>query len=183
MRESPPMTSFTYSIFLATVSAWGIKALGQIVGAAENATGIASAFLYNLVTGKVFNLGGFGGSTSTAAAINVLGQVVGGAFTSLDVSSRGFIVEFPWKSLQALGTFGGKNSNALGLNNLGGVVGAADAAGGEHAFIYVNGKMQDLNDDKLPTGWLLSEADDINDAGAIVGCGIVAGQLHAYLLH
>jgi probable HAF family extracellular repeat protein len=32
------------------------------------------------------------------------------------------------------------------------------------------------------TGWELRSAEDINDAGQIVGAGIIAGRRHAFLL-
>jgi probable HAF family extracellular repeat protein len=43
--------------------------------------------------------------------------------------------------------------------------------------------MLDLNNLTPPdSGWLLTEAKDINDAGQIVGIGIVDGRQHAFLL-
>jgi probable HAF family extracellular repeat protein len=43
--------------------------------------------------------------------------------------------------------------------------------------------MQNLND-LIPadSGWVLSEAHGINDAGQIVGVGTVGGLFHAFLL-
>src|SRR5262245_47336113 len=43
--------------------------------------------------------------------------------------------------------------------------------------------MQDLNE-MIPadTGWILSYAADINDAGNIVGWGLINGHTHAFLL-
>ena len=53
-----------------------------------------------------------------------------------------------------------------------------------HAFVSTNGaKMQDLNKLIPPrTGWVLLEANGINDAGQIVGDGTIHGQTHAFLL-
>ena len=51
------------------------------------------------------------------------------------------------------------------------------------AFLWESGVMTDLND-HLPegSGWEVSQADDINDVGQIVGWGIFAGQVRAFLL-
>jgi probable HAF family extracellular repeat protein len=52
-----------------------------------------------------------------------------------------------------------------------------------HAFLWQNGVMSDLND-LIPTnsGWELTEAASINDAGRIVGTGKFKGQTRAFLL-
>ena len=53
----------------------------------------------------------------------------------------------------------------------------------EHAFVYRDGKMQDLNE-LIPTeaDWTLEEAHGINDRGQIVGQGLHHGQERAFLL-
>ena len=53
-----------------------------------------------------------------------------------------------------------------------------------HAFVSTNGaRMQDLNR-LIPTntGWVLLQANGINDAGQIVGYGTIRGQDHAFVL-
>jgi hypothetical protein len=52
-----------------------------------------------------------------------------------------------------------------------------------HAVIYVSGKIHDLNN-LIPThsGWVLSEATSVNDAGSIVGYGTIKGSQHGFLL-
>ncbi|MBA3832447.1 MAG: hypothetical protein H0X34_11265 [Chthoniobacterales bacterium] len=53
-----------------------------------------------------------------------------------------------------------------------------------HAFISTNGaRMKDLNK-LIPagSGWILAEANGINDSGQIAGYGIIQGQSHAFLL-
>ena len=51
------------------------------------------------------------------------------------------------------------------------------------AFVYQNGKMQNLNE-MIPgdSGWVLEEARSINDSGQIVGQGLQHGQMRAFLL-
>lgn len=52
-----------------------------------------------------------------------------------------------------------------------------------HAFLFSNGAMTDLNSLIDPaSGWGLTSAFDINDAGQIVGSGTMAGQDYAFLL-
>jgi probable HAF family extracellular repeat protein len=134
-----------------------------------------------------------------AVAINDIGQVAG----TMDVPSRGrrdgfrFFHAFSWQggTLHDLGTLGGTGSQAYSINNGGEIVGDADTAQViqtgfgpdhlQHAFLYHNGKMLDLNS-LLParTTWELSRATSINDRGQIVGYGSNGDDLatHAYLL-
>jgi probable HAF family extracellular repeat protein len=84
-----------------------------------------------------------------------------------------------------LGSLGGSSSWALSINNSGTVVGyATTRANTYHAFISTNGgRMQDLNKMISPrSGWVLLQANGINDAGQIVGDGLFHGQSHAFLL-
>jgi probable HAF family extracellular repeat protein len=84
-------------------------------------------------------------------------------------------------SLTDLGT----NSIGNGINNAGQVVGYAYTSGGEeHAFLYSNGQMYDLNDLIDPALALtLSEANAINDQSQIVANHRTDfGESSAYLL-
>jgi uncharacterized membrane protein len=57
------------------------------------------------------------------------------------------------------------------------------AAGDNHAFLYQNGVLFDLNALLASTaGWELTAAYGINDAGQIVGTGILDGVEHAFQL-
>jgi probable HAF family extracellular repeat protein len=91
----------------------------------------------------------------------------------------------PNYAVQDLGTLGGTTtSNAHGINNGDEVVGSSDTSdGGQHAFLYSDGVMSDLNS-LIPanSGWVLLEAQDINDNGHIVGTGFKDGSPHAFLL-
>ena len=50
-------------------------------------------------------------------------------------------------------------------------------------FLHSGGTMLDLNDLIDPaSGWLLSSASDINEAGWIVGTGYIDGEEHGFLL-
>jgi probable HAF family extracellular repeat protein len=79
-----------------------------------------------------------------------------------------------------LGTLpGGMRSRALALNERGEIVGFSEAEGAEtHAFLYANGRMQDLGSlGKDPV-----RANAINNHGQIVGAsGINAFARHAFL--
>lgn len=69
----------------------------------------------------------------------------------------------------------------LAINARGDMVGNQ---GGERALLYpISGGRTDLNSAIAPgSGWVLQGANDINDAGQIVGYGTVKGQMHAFLL-
>ena len=87
-------------------------------------------------------------------------------------------------TVKDLGTLpGGFESFALGINDSGQVVGWATTSSGEdHAFLYSNAQMQDLNS-LIPagSGWILQEAYGINTSGQIVGSGVINGQTRAFL--
>ncbi|HTB62802.1 MAG TPA: hypothetical protein VK737_04360 [Opitutales bacterium] len=101
-------------------------------------------------------------------------------------------------TLTALGTLGGGNSSAVAINDAGQVVGSADTAevipadqqrgrrGGyakhtnySHAFLYTDGKMQDLG----TLGGNESSAKTINASGQIIGTAnsLPYGGWHAFL--
>jgi probable HAF family extracellular repeat protein len=85
-----------------------------------------------------------------------------------------------------IGTLGGRSSGANEVNNHGVVVGYANTLHGDnHAFIYENGIMTDLNalNGIAGTGWTLTDAQDINNRGQIVGYGYNSQwQTRAFLL-
>jgi probable HAF family extracellular repeat protein len=90
--------------------------------------------------------------------------------------------------MQPLGNLGGSETFALAVNNPTPahpfqVVGyGGTTAGGNHAWLWQNGVMTDLNN-LIPanSGWVLTDADGINDKQQIVGTGTINGQGHAFL--
>lgn len=129
----------------------------------------ASAFIYS--DGRFRDIGLVPGlNYATPHAINDKGQVAGTAGNFPGDTSRPFF--YDGSTMIGLGTFGGDQGDALGLNDKGTVVGNAALApppdspyGQRLPFIYRNGDLRQLR-----TGEATAySANDINDAGAIVG--------------
>jgi probable HAF family extracellular repeat protein len=140
----------------------GLNGTGQMVGESGYAYVARRATSWSGT--NQLNLGSLALGTSTAAAINNAGQVVGSA----EAYRFGLI------------------SNWFGLSTNGFPPSPQVYEGFEptrHAFLCQNGVMSDLND-LIPTnsGWELTEAVSINDAGQIVGTGNFSGQTRAFLL-
>jgi probable HAF family extracellular repeat protein len=158
-----------------------VNATGQVSGWGRSSNSDNGAFLYS---GGVFQ---FFASTGTAWDINNAGQIVGVMGGNDDGTGRAFL--FSSGVLQDLGMPSSEHKYALAraVNNAGQVVGLARphflSSDGERAWIFSAGTMQDLNN-LIPanSGWVLSSAVDINDAGQIVGNGFKNGQPKAFLL-
>jgi probable HAF family extracellular repeat protein len=136
--------------------------------------------------GTSVDLGNLGGNAfNVATSINNLGAVAG---TSL--STDGTVHPFLWTSasgIRDLGAFPGAILTIAGcchtLNDTGEVVGfAIDPSFNMTAFIVQNGVMTDMNA-LLPQGspWYLLQACSVNNAGQIIGAGLINGEVHAYL--
>ena len=137
------------------------------------------------LSGHFTDLGVLGtGQLSLGFGINNLGTVVG--YSTLTADDFGTIHAFANINgiMHDLGTLGGTSSGALGVNDSGDVVGFSNTgAGGNHAFLYRNGLMIDLNSLIDPgSGWTLDSANGINAAGQITGYGEINGQVHAFVL-
>jgi len=161
-------------------SASGINQNGAVVGDAGVGSGFRG-FIWTAGTGMQ-PIGDLGGGTSHATGINNSGAVVGSASLA-NGYEHAFLAM--GGALTDLGTLGGGSSFAYSINNGGSVVGYSWLASGQntHAFIYQNGFMLDLNS-LLPSGsgWELTEAYGINDAGQVTGSGLFNGQVSAFRL-
>lgn len=135
-----------------------------VVGVSELATRESRAFQY--ASGKMSELRPLpGGETSIAFGLNESGVVVGGSSVPHPASIPMVIHAVLWRDgvpadLGALRADG--SSLAYAVNNRGDVVGKADAVQEETAFLYSDGKMQDLHIDR-------GHAFGINDGRQIVG--------------
>ncbi|HXJ94453.1 MAG TPA: DUF3466 family protein [Terriglobia bacterium] len=163
---------------------------GEVVGWSYNAQGNFLGFLWS--NGQMQSLGTLGGDWSQAFAINDLGQITGQAYIGGNIGADAFL--YDGGVMQDLGTItspsggNGQYSDGLGINSTGVVVGESTyqksaASIVYHAFVYSNGKMQDLNK-LIPagSGWVLSTAYSINDAGQVVGYGTHNKRQRAFLL-
>ena len=127
---------------------------------------------------------------STATAISENGELVVGTISSFD-GNAWFSEAFVWTDstgVVGLGTLEGSGSSyATGVNSAGQVVGWSDVKGkiGQAGFLYQNGQMSNLNKLVSTGGKTLRFANDINDAGHIVGDLVNSrsgGETHGFLL-
>src|SRR3981081_3640751 len=153
---------------------------GTVVGSSYVAQGNFLGFVGR--NGKMTKMGPLGGSWSQAYAINNKGQITGQAYLKNGlahafITSGGTLVDRGPISAP-VSTTGG-----LSVNHSGVVVGYSTFSNTYHAFVYSGGKMKDLNK-LIPagSGWVLLDADSINDSGQIVGAGMRNGQQHGFLL-
>ena len=141
-------------------------------------------------------------SGSGARGMNDMGQVVGWSYLTNNSIWHAFLVTASngqwyvttsnfWGNttnvlMQDLGALESpaQKSYASAINNQSWIVGdSSTASGTNHAFLWREGVMTDLNDLIPPSsGWLLTGATNINNHGEIVGTGRYLGQTRAYLL-
>jgi probable HAF family extracellular repeat protein len=167
-------------------SAQAINNQGQVVGYAvySNSHGGVQAFLYQ--HGVLTNLGlpvngSFAYSLGTDISEN--GKfIVGWADTvASPVTTNIAFLDTKGKMI-ALGTLGGTTSVAWSVNNSGEVVGAAMLPNDplDHAFLYDNGKMIDLNSLISPSlGIILDSATGINGQGWIAATATIEATGHS----
>lgn len=143
--------------------ALSINRCGQVAGWALTAAGVPHAFFYD---GTKHDIGTLGGAESYGYAITTCGRVAGWASTAQGETHAFY---YDSNGMRDLGTFGGNGSYALALNSVGQAVGYAYGPNNAwfRAFLYdarTGAPIQDLG--VLGTSSL---AQDINDAGQVVG--------------
>ena len=135
--------------------------------------------------GSVHDLGSLGGALNGASSINNRGEVVGVAQSPND----GTIHAFLWTRQTGMldyGAFPGAVATVVGCchtnNDRGEIVGFAIDASGMRALVW-RGKVPIGLNTLIPkdSPWYLQAADSINDAGEIVGQGLINGETHAFL--
>jgi len=126
----------------------------------------------------ITELGTLGGSTSSVAAMNSVGQITGRSS-----NARGFEHAFRWSAstgMVDLGTLGGLTSSGTAINAAGQVTGSSERPDGStHAFIWSTGTgMVDLG----TLGGPSSYGEVINGAGQVAGTSSTAsGRLDAFV--
>jgi probable HAF family extracellular repeat protein len=164
--------------------AMSINDASQVVGRSRVIGGSLHAFLWE--GGVMQDLGTLGGADSGATDINSSGQIVGGSRTA-----SGEYHAFLWGDgvMQDLGTLPGTSTGtATGINSKGQVVGIMQSGGptpNNYAFLWDKGTMLDLCvlSNCTAQGWdYLLQANDINEAGDIIGVGRIAGENRAFLI-
>src|SRR5450631_941287 len=132
------------------------------------------------------DLGTLGGLASVGSSINASGQVAGSSNFDSSSFNNAFLSDPNGGNLHNLGTLGGSSSFGESVNANGDVTGTSflNDNSTQHAFLFTsNGGLVDLNTlIGNGTGWVLLNAQSINDSGMIVGFGTFDGQIHAFLL-
>jgi probable HAF family extracellular repeat protein len=157
---------------------------GSLVGffSSEPHADYAQHRSFLLTGGKLVPIGSLGGQLTTARDLNNRDEVVGDGDAGHG-EHHGFL--FAGGILRDLGALaGGRRSAAYAINERGDIVGFSEGADASaRAVIVTAGVMRDLNG-LIPSGsgWVLTEARDINDTGSIVGTGWLNGEQRGFLL-
>jgi probable HAF family extracellular repeat protein len=146
--------------------AYALNDQGDVVGWSSTPLGFEDAFLYH--NGTITDLGTLGGSGITIAyGINNAGQIVGSSW-----DTAGSYKAFLWENGTMVELKNPKginqeaNSQARGINQKGEITGRVYTGFVDHAFIYRNGKMIDIDPQHNK---FLSVGLAINNKGTIVG--------------
>ncbi len=165
-----------------------LNQLGEVVGNAPNAAGVAHGFALDSFLHRLIDLGEIG-PKGTVTHLNELGQAIGTRITNrgnriafgADLSKQSDLIE---DKIVRRG-FGG--TAAFWINNESTTVGLGDlsnGAGTNAGMWTADGQFLNVNTALLAnSGWTLQTATAINDAGVIVGRALAPdGQLIAYML-
>ena len=118
-----------------------------------------------------------------ANAINAQNKIVGRSGNNSRENEYAFAFFYDGVSTSDLGTLGGLRSGAYDINDFDQIVGYSETATGNHAFVWDQATgIQDLNSLITASGWVLTSAAAVNNAGDIVGTGLLNGQPHGFLL-
>ena len=193
-------------------AAFAINQNGTVAGASvgqNNSSAFRPLLWQNSVPQTLPMLSGF--QQAVVSGVNDSGVATGYGFnfnfnSFLDLSAGAHAVLFNKDgSLTDLGVLSGDRASlAAGINNAGTVIGFSTSSaptfalhldaifenpkGTSRAFVYTGGKMYDLATlvTNNGTGWRLSNATGINNAGQITGTGLVQGpdgtEQHGFLL-
>jgi len=117
--------------------------------------------------------------------VNDKGEVVGELGGSLGSHGFYYINGVYTSVIDPSGPLDRGDSWLMAINNNSVAVGGSSFTGTEHAILYQNGSLTNLNGLIDPSsGWKLQNADDINDLGQIVGVGVdPQGQTEEFLLN
>ena len=130
--------------------------------------------------GTVKDLGKLG-LTSTAFGINDRGRVVGSSLFGNGPQLHAFVYDLPNGPMRDVSP--SSYCWLTGVNNSGDAVGACRPGDRNHAVIWTNGVIVDLNDTISDPSWLLTTAVAINDRGQIAATGSHnGGSFQAVLL-
>lgn len=172
--------------------ATAVSPAGRLTGFFRNGNTDDGMFLYDSRDGSFklisFNLQPWE-TPAQPADVNDQGQIVGHYGGNDDGSGRAFLYDANSNTKTDLGKLlpAHTYSRAWAVNNAGQIVGVSSVSWftqqDEHAFVYENGVMRDLNA-LIPagSGWALNVATDINAHGQIVGTGRLNGQERGFLL-
>jgi len=120
------------------------------------------------------------GSSGSLNAFNQFGLACGEGEFSPPLRVEAFLLKGGTTTL--LGNLGSDGSYGSGLNDFGDIVGESNSRS-YRAFLWRDSVMYDLNSCiDTNSGWVLVNANSINNAGQIVGHGMVGGSHHAFLL-
>jgi probable HAF family extracellular repeat protein len=159
-------------------SASAMNDRGVVVGVVDgHACVFANGLLLDLNDPSVMH------GQSQANDVNRDGFVVGFSGPSIFFSPYAFL--YDGSKVSELATSPASNAIANAINDFGVVVGNwFDASSSRwHACLWDHGTFVDLNTRIDPTlGWELQDATDIDDAGNIIGFGLLNGAQSAYIL-